>query len=161
MRTWNMTPKRWIGIAGLLLLILWWGVPSFNKWRADRLVDELCAKDGGIKVYETVILPKERFNQWGQFVVLEKRIMKPDDEYYTVWKTTDIIGKHNSSDIFKLTVYQHYFAMYRVADNKLLSEAIGYSRRGGDPFGALMPSAYSRPENIESEITKLTFLQSK
>jgi hypothetical protein len=61
------TKNNIIRVVIVLFFILWQGVPAFNIWQADNLVDELCAKDGGVKVYETVILPKERFNEWGQF----------------------------------------------------------------------------------------------
>ena len=37
-----------------------------EKARFDQQVKELCAKDGGVKVYETVKMPAEKFNQWGQ-----------------------------------------------------------------------------------------------
>ena len=43
-----------------------------EKARLDQQVKELCAKDGGIKVYETVKLPPERFDQWG--------LIKPYDQ---------------------------------------------------------------------------------
>ena len=157
----KMTRKAWVGTACLALFCLWWGVPTYNQWQADKLVDELCAKDGGVKVYETVTLPKERFNQWGQFHVLEKRAMKPGDEYYTVWKTEDIMGKHNSSELWKLTVYRHHFLMYRTADIKILGESIGYTRRGGDPIGPWMPSAYACPKDIDNELSKQIFFKSE
>jgi hypothetical protein len=35
------------------------------KTRLDREVDRLCAKDGGVRVYETVRLPKENFGPDG------------------------------------------------------------------------------------------------
>jgi len=38
------------------------GCTTPSQWIADAQVDELCTKDGGIKVYETVTLPKERFS---------------------------------------------------------------------------------------------------
>lgn len=37
-----------------------------EKARLDKEVDRLCAIDGGIKVYETVLLPPDKFNQWGE-----------------------------------------------------------------------------------------------
>ena len=36
-----------------------------EKARLDREVDRLCAIDGGIRVYETVQLPSDKFNKWG------------------------------------------------------------------------------------------------
>lgn len=53
------TPLVFAMIFGLLLA-------GCEKARLDAQVKELCAKDGGIKVYETVKLPADRFNQWGR-----------------------------------------------------------------------------------------------
>ena len=157
----KMSRKAWAGTIGMTLFALWLGVPTLSRWRADKLVDELCAKDGGVKVYETVVLPKEKFNQWRQFHVIEQRAMKPGDEYYTAWKTEDIIGRHNSSEIWRLSVYRHHFLMYRTADKKILGESIGYTRRGGDPIGPWMPSAYECPDDIDNELSKQVFFSSK
>lgn len=44
--------------------LLWFAVGE--KWLLDRQVRELCAKDGNVKVYETVRLPAEKFNSYGQ-----------------------------------------------------------------------------------------------
>lgn len=157
----KITRNAWIAIVGAALCGLWWGVPTFNQRQADKLVDELCSKDGGIRVYEFVSLPKARFNQWGQFHVFEKRAMRPRDDYYTVWKTEDLIGNHNSYDVGKLTVYRHHFLMYRTADKKILGESVGYTRRGGDPIGYWMPSAYSCPKDIDNELSKQIFVEQK
>jgi hypothetical protein len=155
----NISRKAWITIVGVALFGLWWGVPTLNQWQADNLVDELCAKDGGVKLYETVMLPKERFNQWGQFAVSSERFLKPSDEYYTTWKTTKIIGDPDSSD-WKLTVYQHHFVLYRVADKKILGESTGYARRGGDPIGPWHPSSHACPGSVKSRLVTQVFLKS-
>lgn len=135
--------KLWGAVAIAVLLALWLGVPTFNKWRADRLVDELCAKDGGIKVYETVTLPKGWFNQRGQFAVPNKNYMKQDDEFYYEVESQDIIGNSNSTDIGKLSLYKSYYKIFRKYDGKLLGQTIMYARRGGDPIGPWHPSSYS------------------
>lgn len=155
----KLTKRLWLVIAAITLFLLWWGVPTFNKWRADKLVDELCAKDGGIKVYETVTLPKERFNRWGQFEVREQRVMKPDDEYYYIWKTADIKGHSGTADINVLLISKSHFSMYRTSDKKLLGEAISYGRRGGDPMGPWMPSSHLCPAHSQNELSKQIFLK--
>lgn len=144
----------WGAVAIAVLFVIWWGVPTFNKWRADRLVDELCAKDGGVKVYETVTLAKEQFNQWGQFEVRDEKHVKAGDEYYSIWKITNIKGKQESSNIGSMAVYRSHFSIYRTSDKKLLGESISYARRGGDPVGPWHPSSYScrRSLSLESQI---------
>lgn len=155
-----MTKNNIIRAAIILFFLVWQGLPAYNKWQADKLVDELCAKDGGIKVYETVTLPKERFNQWGQFVVPGKRVMKPNDEYYTVWEITNIRGRHESSDIGALSITKSHFLLYRSKDKKLLGESIGYGRRGGDAIGPWHPSSYLCPRDIDNELSKQIFMMS-
>jgi hypothetical protein len=151
----SLISKHWSKLAFLIFLLLWQGLPAFNKWRADKLVDELCAKDGGIKVYETVTLPKERFNEWGQFQVSDRRYIKPADEYYT--EHTNIYYKNGipiNDDSHKdeaMEVWQFHYKLYRKIDNKLLGESIGYSRRGGDPVGPWHMSSYHCPENDNLE----------
>lgn len=156
----KLTVGGWMKIAGLVLFGLWLGLPTFNKWKVDKLVDELCAKDGGIKVYEIVTLPKERFNQWGQFLVPDNRVVKLNDEYYTVWEITNIRGKHESSDIGSLSITRSHFLLYRSKDKKLLGESIGYGRRGGDAIGPWHPSSYLCPQYIDNELSKQIFMMS-
>lgn len=156
----KITRKIWMTTVGVALFGLWWGVPTFTQWRADKLVDELCARDAGVKVYETILLPKERFDQWGRLAVSDERVMKPNDEYYTTWRTKKIKGDPDSSEIWKLTVFQDHFVLYRVSDKKILGESIGYARRGGDPFGYWHPSSHACPGSVKSRLVKQVFLKS-
>lgn len=50
-------------LAAILLLSLG-GCGS--KYAADKELQALCAKDGGMKVYERVVLPASEFSRWGQ-----------------------------------------------------------------------------------------------
>ncbi len=144
------------------ILTVWLGVPTFSKWRADNLVDELCSKDGGIKIYETVMLPKERFNQWGQFNLPDEKHQKLGDEYYRVWSTVNIKGRNEASDVGALAIYQHHILIRHAIDKKLLGEAISYTRRGGDPIAPSHPSSHSCPEySIDVELSKKIFLTAK
>ena len=49
---------------------------------ADAEVRRLCEKDGGIKVYETVKLPAERFDEYGRISIAKKENMKSTDKFY-------------------------------------------------------------------------------
>ena len=46
-----------ISLAATLLLTL----AGCERWALDRKMEELCRKDGGVKVYETVTLPPKEF----------------------------------------------------------------------------------------------------
>ena len=124
--------KRTVLLFLLLSLI---GCTTLSQWKANVLVDELCAKDGGIKVYETVTLPKNRFNEWGQYPVPSEGYEKSTDEYYRASKFNKVSETSNS------TIYQSYYWIYRRSDQKLLGEGINYMRRRSDPsaFWELLP----------------------
>ena len=67
-----------------LLLAITFGLllAGCEKNRLDVQVKELCAKDGGIKVHETVKLPPDRFDQHGTVRIPSRQDAKPSDEYY-------------------------------------------------------------------------------
>jgi hypothetical protein len=119
------------------------------KAALDDEVRRLCAIDGGIKVYETVMLPAEKFNEWGQvnFRIPLKRAEKPDSEYFYEWKT-DYYQRGNPS------LYRNHFRLFRAHDNALLGEAIGYVRQGGDIYGPWHDSSFGCPSDADITILK-------
>ncbi|MHB1214458.1 MAG: hypothetical protein ACYCY9_05665 [Thiobacillus sp.] len=124
------------------------------KAHYDRQVRELCAKDGGVKVYETVRLSAERFNQWGQpnfnIPVTPFIKLKATDKYYLEWKITNLkLGNPK--------LERSHFRLIRRSDNKLLGESVSYSRGGGDLPGPWHGSSFICPEptkhqSLESSI---------
>ena len=130
--------KLWVGMVFVILLSIWFGIPSFNKWQADKLVDELCAKDGGIRVYETVKLLPERFNEFGEILVPLKKDAKSTDEFFFTSETQWIIPE--GAQVRDLDLRRYNDRLFRARDGKLLAEGIGYSRRGGDAAGPWHPS---------------------
>ncbi len=148
-----VTHRRiWGAIAIVLMLSICWGIPSYKRWWADKLVDELCAKDGGIKVYETVTLSANMFNEYGQPIIrfdgTERAAQNTSNSglNFSI-NDRDIIGNHNSSDIGKLAVWQSIIRLYRRSDGKALGETIWYARSGGDGLSFGHPSSYSCPDN--------------
>lgn len=150
-----------IGLLLFVLLIgLWWGVPTYRKERADAMVRELCAKDGGIKVYETVKLPADRFDSYGNVKFGTrwgpplKQLAKRGDDFFYTWETTWIIPE---TSIAALAVWRSHQKLFREADQKLLGEAISYSRRGGDPIGPWHPSSFGCPPNTTNALERQVF----
>ncbi|WP_157040000.1 hypothetical protein [Pelobacter propionicus] len=142
LKIWWSIRSFWISIFILLLFSLWLGLPTYRKWKVDRLVDELCTKDGGSKVYETVILPVEKFDGLGLVYVPPQSDVKPTDEYYETNKITWIIPESNKFG--SLDLFRSHTKIYRIADGKLISEHVSYARRGGDPILIpVHPSSYS------------------
>jgi hypothetical protein len=113
-----------------------------EKARLDREVKQLCAIDGGIKVYETVKLPAERFDQYGQIRVPAKWLAEPGDEYY--YESSTYYLKQGNPEM-----WQSHYKMYQLADNKLLGESFGYVRIGGDMPGPWHSSSFSCPDRAD------------
>ena len=135
---------RWVALTGLGAACAWlaWA-GGVNKLYYDWQVDRLCAKDGGIRVYETVKLPAEKFNKWGQ-VNFYKPTQKENalgPEYIFKWEL-HYFKKGNPS------IHRSHTQVFRRSDGKLLGEAIDYSRGGGDLPGPWQPSSFTCPEGI-------------
>lgn len=122
----------------------------------DRQVRELCMKDGGVRVYETVNLPAERFDEFGDIRIPTKRNAKAGDEYYYEWRDRNFrVGNP--------TIRRDHFLVFRKSDGKLLGEAISYARLGGDLPGPWEGGTSFRcPQNSgDSILYKRVFIQMK
>lgn len=131
-----------------------------GKAELDAEVRRLCAIDGGVRVYETVELPAQRFDQYGQIHVPPKQSAKPDDDYYYQWNVTYLKAGKPEEGIPDLRRSQ--FALYRAGDNKLLGEAVTYIRRGGDLPGPWHPSSFGCPDSADiTDLKKQVFVTAK
>lgn len=140
------------------LVWLGWTLFGGEKWWVDRQVRELCARDGGIKVYETVRLPTDRFNKWGQ------------PNFFRATQHENALGpeyvfKVESKFLREKEPYlrRYHVTVARRSDQRLLGETILYVRGGGDLPGPWMGSSFSCPRNEDSgEVQLLTniFIQS-
>ena len=110
-----------------------------EKARLDQQVKELCAKDGGIKVYETVKLPAERFDQFGKVKLPSINDAKPSDDYYYESETKYL--KTGNPDLRRV-----HDKIIRRGDGKVMGEFIYYARRGGDLPGPWHPSSFGCPD---------------
>ncbi len=137
-----------------------------EKARLDREVDHLCAIDGGIRVYETVKLPADKFDKEGRI------------NFYYPTQGENALGLEY---IFKLNIYDYkkgdpgsqgpqelsmrrdYFMIIRKSDMKLLGEFVLYSRVGGDLPGPWVPSSHRCPgfEESSGKLIHRIFVQSK
>lgn len=115
-------------------------LPGCEKARLDDEVRRLCAIDGGIKVYETVVLPASRFDQYGAIRIPSKEDFKKTDEFYYVSETTYM---RTGDPVMWRTRHQ----VFRANDKKLLGEAIQYARRGGDIPGPWHESSFGCPDS--------------
>lgn len=146
--------------TGVLLFSLWFGGAFWEvagkKMYWDAKVRELCAKDGGIRVYETVELPADHFNHWGQI-----NFYRPIDgenalgSEYLVKDETLFLRPETQQP----TIVRHHFQVFRRSDGELLGEAIRYGRGGGDLLGFWHPSSFSCPDNREGGLLEKLFIK--
>jgi hypothetical protein len=107
------------------------------KYAADEEMQALCAKDGGMKIYETVTLPAKEFSQWGRPLDRywsgqtdpEKRL-GPDYRYV---ERSEFLRRGDTL-VGEVQMFRSIEKIYRRSDGKLLGEAVSYSRSGGDAF---------------------------
>lgn len=104
----------------------------------DHQVRELCAKDGGIKVYEVVKLPPERFDKWGNVGIHDKKYAKPTDEYYYE-------SEYHYYQEGNPTLLRSQDKIVRRSDGKVLGESIMYGRGGGDLPGPWHGTSFNCP----------------
>jgi hypothetical protein len=128
--------------AALIIGVLWLGVSFWyaggQKIYYDMQVNRLCAIDGGIKVYETVRLPAERFDKYGNVRIPAKKDARPGDEYYY-----EVDYHYYRKGDPQMTRRQAQ--IIRRSDGKILGESISYSRGGGDLPGPWHGSSFICP----------------
>lgn len=131
-----------VGGMATLAGLLW--LAQGEKWRADRQVRELCAKDGGVRVYETVTLPPERFDKWGNVGIPNKQYAKPSDEYYSQFE--DLYLRRDKPNLQRIRTW-----IVRKSDGKVLGESVRYVRtRGGLP-GPWVGKSFMCPQIADAE----------
>ena len=122
------------------------GLGDCEKGQLDDEVRRLCAIDGGVRVYEEVTLPPERFDKFGSVRVPAKKEAKPTDDFYY---ERDITYYRQGNP----EMWRNHVRLIRRSDGKLLGEAIRYSRRCGDMPGPWQSSSFACP--IDAGITVL------
>lgn len=143
--------KTTYGILAVSLLL-----SGCEKYSLDQKVKELCAKDGGTKVYQTVKLARDKFNEWGQpnfyQPVQEENALGPD---YIFRSNVQYYKRGNPQ------MARYHFQVIRRSDEAVLGESVSYSRSGGDLPGPWHESSYHCPEEY-GDIPLLTkiFVQS-
>ena len=115
-----------------------------EKYSLDRRMEQLCAKDAGVRVYESVALPKEMFSPSGLPFPPRLRTARPGvntdtestveealgTEYRRVWRTTYL--KRGDPVRGDGLLVRHTEQISRLSDGKILGESVSYGRSGGD-----------------------------
>lgn len=132
-------------------------LPGCEKWQLDAQVRELCAKDGGMKIYETVALPPDQFDKWGM-VKLYRPTGGEDalgPEY--IYRQQDTYIRRGNPELWR-----SHTAVVRRSDGKVLGEIVRYTRRGGDMPGPWADSSLSCPpiETDRPDLLQSVFVRS-
>lgn len=120
-------------------------IPTPAQYRLNREVDRLCAKDGGVQVYEQVVLPRDRFDANGKLIPFgsgpNPELLNPKEyEYRPVYKVLNPGAP---------TLVMQRFQTVRRSDNKVLGEYVQYVRVGGGFPGEAFPgNAYGCQQSL-------------
>ena len=125
--------------------------PSKNQ--LDEEVKRLCAIDGGIKIHETVMLPPEKFDEYGNVKITFKELSRSSDEYYIDSKTIFI---HRGNP----RLVRIHSKIIRSKDGKTMGESTRYGRSGGDLFSSWYESSFNCPSS-PSRLEDSVFLREK
>ena len=139
-------------IAGAIFTIVVGGC-SREKDLLDEEARKLCAKDGGVKVYEVVKMPVKMFDQLGVVTFPDATEKRPLGTGYVLEEDTKYYRKGNPS------LRSEYAKIIRSADGKTLGEFRSYHRVGGDWPGPWHESTFACPPNMGTSILKQSVFQ--
>lgn len=142
----SMNSRHLKCILAIAMVIVGQGLAGCEKFALDRQMEELCKKDGGIKVYETVTLPPEMFDRWGDpFPGWRER--KSEDRLGSEYRYVEETVYLKQGDPFKGEgrLRRTSEQIYRRVDGKLMGEAVSYGRSGGDFIAYAHPTSKHCP----------------
>ncbi len=118
-------------LVAIMLIIL---LSGCERYWLDRQMQELCAKDGGVKVYKTVTLSPAEYEALFKYKVRAKsREEYYGPEYRYIATRTVIAGKQDRAPgSGRGQLARNHYAIYLRSVNLLLGENVEYSRVGGD-----------------------------
>lgn len=132
-----------LGFMAICLYLFFW--PS-EKDHLNAQMAELCKKDGGVKIYETVKLAPEMFDDLGNLKAGVN--IRKSEQYvtqfagtYELYSEPVLVIKSGDSLKGEGNLARHHTKLVRISDGKLLAEIIDYYRSGGDRWFAGMPSS--------------------
>lgn len=143
-----------IVLSGLGVFVLWIFFWPSEKDYLNAQMAELCKKDGGVKIYETVRLPAEMFNNAGNLIKTKSTTSNNEHgakysvQYSEAYELKETVVYLKKGDLSKREgrLTRNHFELIRLSDNKVLSEAIQYNRAGGDRWSPGMHSQAHCPE---------------
>jgi hypothetical protein len=131
-------------ILGLVVLYGCAGYTPGAKSYWDQRVNDMCAKDGGVTIYERIPIPKAQFEKLprvgGHAAIPPRTDAKADDLVFWDEFSTDIRDANPR-------VWRSEQIVRRRSDEKIVARIVRYSRVGGDmPTGLAHSSSLGCPE---------------
>jgi hypothetical protein len=125
-----------------------------GKAELDDEVKRLCAIDGGVKVYETVRLSAEKYDELKRvnFVLPDKSRAKSTDEYYV--DTDRHYFRQGNPEMSR-----RQYRIIRRSDQKILGELVFYGRGGGDLPGPWHGSSFTCPDPTQVHFESAIFVK--
>lgn len=121
--------------SSLYVLFTFLFVACGEKAELDRQMEELCKKDGGIKVFETVTLPKEMFDQHNNVLMKNRKVNGQNEVVIAnayVEKHQVLILKNGDPLKGEGLLQREHLQIIREADGHVMAELVQYRRAGGD-----------------------------
>jgi hypothetical protein len=141
-----------VTISFFLVFVVWLGIPAYQKDKANGIVRDLCKKDGGVNVFEITKLPNSRFSNNGMAIFPGRGNVpplevnkRPEDDFYYTFERTWILPESS----FQPAIWRGSQKLIRAKDQKVLGDAVSYSRVGGDPIGPWQPTYFTCPEEAD------------
>jgi len=146
-----------------LVVALALGTSGCERWRLDQQMEQLCKKDGGIKVYETVTLPASEFGPGGEPLFKQRVPGTPREDIlgpeYRYGSSREILVGSPQPEQGSGQLLRLHWTIHRRSDNKLLGEQTEYRRSGGDLFTfGFQPSNATCPL-VERHVSQLVFIK--
>lgn len=158
----SMRRVIFLSLTVLVLLIAYFTPSAYRKEMLDEEVERLCAIDGGIRVYQTVVLPSSQFNQWGDPTIPFASDSRAKDSTYVLAVTVSKVREETGFGVARSSISKFQAQALSQRDRIVLGEVTSYSRLGGDPVGPWHPSSYTGcAAGGDKELKKRVFVRSK
>lgn len=136
MMGWGLV-KSTISVVLLVVIAL---VVFFEGRKAylDYQVRELCAKDGGATIFETVTLSEDKFDKFNNIKIPVRAAALANEPYF--YEKNTYYYKQGNPEMWRSEV-----RIVRARDEKLIGIEVRYVRRGGDFPGPMHESSFGCP----------------
>lgn len=135
-------------IPATLITVLIVAVVFYEGRKAywDYQVREMCGKDGGVKIFEHIVVSAEqaaKLPKVGNFLgVASEKLVKPWEPAFT--RTRRVVIRDESP-----TVIRYEVEIVRRLDQRVIGKVISYGRGGGDFPSHAEPSNFHCPEYVK------------